>query len=137
MSQTNRMKMKLFVYLIYAILGGALILCASLGYIEDFWSGFGCGLIAIAVFRLIQFARYSKDEAYAQKLTVEQHDERNKALAEKSRSRGYYYSVLLEGLAVIFLRIFGLPEYSVLMAYVVCGQLIIYWVSYLFLRKKY
>ena len=137
MNQTNRMKMKLFVYLIYALLGGALILCASLGYIEDFWSGFGCGLIAIAVFRLIQFARYSKDDAYAQKLTVERHDERNLALAEKSRSRAYYYSILAEGLAVIVLRIFGLPEYSVLMAYVVCVQLVIYWVVYLFLRKKY
>ena len=105
--------------------------------INRFWSGMGLGFVVVSGLRLVQIVRYKNNDAYAKKITVKNNDERNQFLATKARSTTFYYSVLLEAIAIIVLYIMQKTEVAQVITMVLCGQLIIYWVSYAFLKSKY
>ena len=124
-------------YVLLALIGAALLVVPMFGVIDDFWAGMGAGLLGVCAIRIFQIVRYKTDSEYADRVTVNNGDERNRYLAEKARSRGYYYSILIECVGVIGFRIAGMPEFSTLLGYVVCLQLVIYLVSWFWIRKKY
>ena len=105
--------------------------------IDSFWSGMGIGFVVVSVLRLVQITRYKNNDEYAKKITVENNDERNHFLATKARATTFYYSILLEAFAIIIFYIMDIPEVAQVITMVLCGQLIIYWVSYAFLKSKY
>lgn len=124
-------------YVLLALIGAALLVVPMFGVIDDFWAGMGAGLLGVCAIRIFQIVRYKTDSEYADRVTVNNGDERNRYLAEKARSRGYYYSILIECVGVIGFRIAGMPEFSTLLGYVVCLQLVIYLLSWFWIRKKY
>ena len=109
----------------------------AFGWLDDFWVGMGGGLIGVSVIRLIQIARYKTNENYAERVNVANKDERNLYLANKARSWVFYYSILAECIGVIVLRVMEYPELSTLLGFVLCGQLVLYWGSWLYLKKRY
>ena len=133
----NKLTQRTIWYAGISLLGGVLIAMGENGFLEDFWSGLGMGLLLIGILRLIQILRYRRDEEYAQRIMVRNHDERNLFLAEKARSWTFYSSILAEAIAVVILRVFNHAELSSLMGYLVCGQMLIYWILWVVLRKKY
>lgn len=133
----NKVNSRLIWYIILILVGAALIITPALGWLDDFWVGMGGGLIGVAVVRLIMIARYKTNSDYAERVDVENRDERNLYLANKARSWAYYYSILLECIGIIVLRVMEYPELSTLLGFVLCGQLILYWGSWLYLKKRY
>lgn len=113
------------------------ILAEFMEVMDSFWSGMGVGFVVVSGLRLVQIARYKNNDAYAKKITVENNDERNQFLATKARSTTFYYSILLEGLAIVIFYILKNSDVAQVISMVLCGQLIIYWVSYAFLKSKY
>lgn len=119
-------------------IGAALFILAEfMEVLDNFWSGMGLGFVVVSGLRLVQIARYKNNDAYAKKITVENNDERNQFLATKARSTTFYYSILLEGLAIVIFYILKNSDVAQVISMVLCGQLIIYWVSYAFLKSKY
>ena len=133
----DRVSVNLISYIVLLLLGAGLTLFSALGYLDEFWSGMGIGLIVVSVLNLIRFARYKTDPAYAERISVRNRDERNRYLAEKARSFSFFYSVLAECLAIIVLRVAAHPQLSTAVGFVLCAQLVLYWVSWLCLRRKY
>ena len=133
----KNMTVFVFKYVLLALIGAALLVVPMFGAIDDFWAGMGAGLLGVCAIRIVQLVRYKTDAEYAERVTVNNGDERNRYLAEKARSRGYYYSILIECVGVIGFRIAGMPEFSTLLGYVVCLQLVIYLLSWFWIRKKY
>ncbi len=113
------------------------ILAEFMTLIDHFWSGMGLGFVVVSGLRLVQIVRYKNNDAYAKKITVKNNDERNQFLANEARSTTFYYSILLEAVAIIVLYIMQKAEVAQVITMVLCGQLIIYWVSYTFLKSKY
>lgn len=119
-------------------IGTALFILAELmELIDSFWSGMGLGFVVVSGLRLVQIARYKNNDEYAKKITVKNNDERNQFLATKARSTTFHYSILLEGLAIIIFYILKNSDVAQVITMVLCGQLIIYWVSYAFLKSKF
>lgn len=107
-----------------------------LNVIDSLWSGMGIGFVLISVIRFVQIGRYKNDSDYAKKLSMN-NDERNQYLATKSRSNTFYYSILFEGVAITLLYILNIQEIAQVIGMILCGQLIIYWVTYFLLKSKY
>ena len=119
-------------------IGAALFILAEfMEVLDNFWSGMGLGFVVVSGLRLVQIARYKNNDAYAKKITVENNDERNQFLATKAWSTTFYYSILLEGLAIIIFYILKTSDVAQVISMVLCGQLIIYWVTYAVLKSKY
>ncbi|MGM9662412.1 MAG: hypothetical protein ACI3WR_04905 [Oscillospiraceae bacterium] len=129
---------KRFIYYIaLLVLGAALLLAGYTGALEEFWSGFGGGLLGVSAIRLLDFARYRRNGDYKKQVDVREKDERNHFLADKARSWTMYFSVLLLGVLCLGFQIAGLHLYSLFCGYTVCGMMAIYWLCWLVLRRKY
>lgn len=113
------------------------ILAEFMGLIDRFWRGMGLGFVVVSGLRLVQIVRFKNNDAYAKKITIKNSDERNQFLATQARSTTFYYSVILEAIAIIVLYIMQKTDLAQVITMVLCGQLMIYWVSYAFLKSKY
>lgn len=124
-------------YIILLVIGVVLMALGIAEIIDEYWSGMGGGFIAVSILRLIRLHRLNKDENYREKLETEVTDERNRFLRNKAWAWAGYLFILIAGIAVIVLKIVGQDLLSLAASYAVCLMLILYWVAYLILRKKY
>lgn len=130
-------KERTLLYVIYGVVGGALCAAAWALELNSFWSGLGFALLCIAAARLVCIRRLKAHPEKAAEAEREAKDERNLFLMDKARSWAFAWGLILAGAAVVVLQLVRLPAYSYAVAYVLCGQLVLYWVCWLVLRKKY
>ena len=128
---------RIWLYLFYIVVGVALFTLGCLELIDEFWSGMGGALIAVAVLRLLRERRLYTDAAYREKLEIAESDERNSYIRLKAWAWTGYLQIIILGVAVIMLKIMGLDMWSLAASYGVCLILILYYVTWFVLRKKY
>lgn len=124
-------------HIVLFALGVGLIIAGGMEMVDDYWSGFGGGMAGVAVVRLIIMYRYSHNEEYRKNVNVNAKDERNKFIASQARNWSMFLSVVILGILCIVFQIMGQPLLSQFCGLTVCGMVVIYWVSYLLLRRKY
>ena len=127
----------LFVYGLYILLGVTLVALGVAEVIDEFWSGMGGGLLCVGLVRLIWMLRMHKDEAYREKVETEIKDERNAFIRNKAWAWAGYLFILIAAVAVIVLKVVGQELLSMVSSGALCLMLVLYWVSYLILRRKY
>ncbi len=122
---------------IYIVLGVAFLVLGILEVIDAFWSGMGGALIAVGVIRIVQFYRFRKDETYREKVEIEMKDERNQYLRIRAWSWAGYLFILIAAVSTIVFKLLGQDLLSIAASAAVCLMMLLYWFSYLVLRKKY
>lgn len=125
------------VSIVYVIIGVVLFGFAFAGKVDEFWSGMGSGLLVIGVLQLIRFYRFNKNEAYREKMEIENADERNHFIRNKAWAWAGYMFVIISAAAVIVFKIIGQDTLSMAAAMAECLVLVLFWVSYHILKRKY
>lgn len=134
----NRIKSTAIKYILFAIIGASMfVLSEVLNIIDNFWSGMGVSFVVISIIRFVQLYRYQKDDSYAEKIDIQNSDERNRFLAEKARSMAFYYFILIAAISTIVLRVMNYNQSSLIIAYTIGLLVLIYWLSYQWLKRKY
>ena len=126
------------IYPIALLVAGLLLTglgCAEV--VDEFWSGMGSALLVIGIIRLLRFYRLKKNDSYREKMETAQTDERNQFIRAKAWSWAGYLFIMVSAIATIIFRILGQDLLSQFTSYAVCLMLVLYWVSYFVLRKKY
>ena len=123
--------------MIYIIFGVVLVALGILEIVDSFWSGMGGALVGVGVVRSIQIWRYGKDESYREKKEIEAKDERHQFIRNKAWAWAGYLFVLISGISTIALKLLGQDLLSVAAGFAVCILVLLYWVCYLVLKKKY
>jgi len=123
--------------IIYIFLGAALLTLGVLEILDSFWSGMGGALIAMGIIRMIQILRYSKDESYREKWDVETQDERNHFIRNKAWAWAGYLFVLIAAICTIVFKLLGQELLSMAASFAVCILVLLYWICFLVLKKKY
>ena len=127
-----------FGFSIFWVLVGAVLLGLGVAeVIDSFWSGMGGGLIGVGLVQTVRHIRYRKDAEYREKTDTENKDERNRFIGNKAWAWAGYCFVLVEALLVIVFRLMGKNDLSMMASFNVCGILLLYWVCWLVLRRKY
>ena len=121
----------------YIIFGVVLMILGILEIVDSFWSGMGGALIAVGVVRMIHILRYHSDESYREKKQIEQTDERNRFIRNKAWAWTGYLYVLIASVATIVLRVMDEDLLATAAGMTVCLVLVLYWVSYYVLKRKY
>lgn len=124
-------------YIILLGIGIVLLVLGVAEIVDEYWSGMGGGFIAISILRLVRLHRLNKDENYREKFETEVSDERNRFLRNKAWAWTGYLFIIITGIAVIVLKVMGQDLLAQVASYCVCLMIVLYWVSYLILRKKY
>ena len=128
---------RLLAYVIYVLLGGALFVLGCAEIVDAFWTGMGSAFMMVGILRLIGLYRFRKNEAYREKVEIEMQDERNHFLRNKAWAWAGYLFIMIMGVLVIVLRVVGQEQLSLTASYAVCLMVLLYYISYLVLRKKY
>ena len=134
----KKLKQRLYIAVSYIVIGLALIAADALNHFENqFFFSFGITLIVMGILRLLRHRKVTKDEASIRKQKLAETDERTLMMAEKARSWAFSYSILIAGIAVIVLSLLGKHDAALPFAWYVCGMVVLYWIFWLILQKKY
>ena len=122
---------------VYIIAGFVLFILGGAEILDEYWSGMGSALLVIGILRLIRHYRINKNEAYREKIEIEEKDERNHFIRNKAWAWAGYLYVMSMAVASIILKIVGQENLMMFASGSVCLMLIFFWISYLILRRKY
>ena len=121
----------------WIVIGAALMGVSYAGLADEYWSGMGTALFAIGVIQVIRWIRYWTNSAYKAQVDVEAHDERNRFISGRAWAWAGYLYVLVGAAASVVLRIAGYNEVSMAAGMSVCILMVLYWISWMVLRRKY
>ncbi|MCR5522752.1 MAG: hypothetical protein K6F64_03820 [Clostridia bacterium] len=124
---------------IFWVLVGAALLVLSVTEVLDMtiFAGMGGGLIAVGVLQIIRNVKYMKNTEYREKIDVEVNDERNTYLRMKSSTWTVYLFTLLAAVASLVAMFLGERTVQYSLMFSISVLLVIYWISYLVLSRKY
>lgn len=131
------MKRNKYLSMFWIALGAVLIVLGAAGILDEYWSGMGGAFAVLGALQILRYVRISRNESYREKIETENRDERNRFLGGKAWAWAGYLYVLIAAVASIGLRIAGKNDFSVLVSGSVCLIIVLYWVSYYVLRRKY
>ena len=97
----------------------------------------GTALIIVGGLFLVRQIRYRTNAEFKENTDVEINDERNKYIRIKAWSWAGYIFVLFGAGASIVFKIIGMDQLSQFSAFSVCIIMVLYWISYFVLRRKY
>ena len=129
---------KLILSIFWMILG-AVLLGLSIAEVLDssMYAGMGGALIAVGALQVARNLRYRKDPEYREKIDTEANDERNSFLRMKSWSWTGYIVVLVEGFGSVAAMVLGKRELQLTLACSVWLIMVVYWISFFIISKKY
>ncbi len=129
---------RLMLSIFWIVLGAVLMVLSVMEKIDpSMYSAMGGALIAIGALQTIRNLRYRRDAEYRKKIDTEVNDERNRFLSMKSWSWTGYIVVLVEVIGVVAAMIAGQQTLQQILSYSVCLIVVVYWITYLILSRKY
>ena len=131
------MKKKLYLSVFWVLAGIALFVLGVAEVVDSFWSGMGGGIFAVGVLQLIRFRRYEMDPEYREKKQVEAGDERNLFIQGRAWQWAGTAFIITACLASVTFRLMGRELLSLAASYSLCWLLVLYWVFWLVMKKKY
>ncbi len=104
---------------------------------SGYWDTLGVTLAVIEALQIARNLRYRKDTEYKKKIDIEFSDERNSYIRLKAWSYTGYLFVIGAAIVSLILFITGKEETGQILSYCMCAELVIFYVSYLVLSRKY
>lgn len=137
MEDNMKQDKRFIISVVWVVLGIVLISLSVAGKVDMFWNGAGSGLLAVGVVQLLRFYRLNKNETYREMVEIEEKDERNRFIRNKAWAWTGYLFLMFAALACIILKIAGQDLLSMAASGAVCLMLVLYWIAYVVLRRKY
>ena len=130
-------KKRLVVQILEIVAGIILLGLGIAGKVDEFWSGMGGALIGVGAMYLVQNIRYQKNPDYRENVNTERNDERNKFLNMKAWQMTGSWFVISAAVATFVFKFAGKEDLMMLCSGAVCLMTFMYWIFFLYLRKKY
>lgn len=128
---------RMLVSIIYLVLGAILFGAGFMEVIDPYWSSMGSALFVVGVVQIVRFYRLKNDAAYREKVETELSDERSQFIRSKAWAWSGYLFILIAAVSTIVLKLMGQDLLSIAAGFAVCLLILLYWVCYLLLCKKY
>ena len=128
---------RLALGVVYIIIGVLLSVLSFASIVDEWWQSFGVAIFIVGIVDIIRYIKYRRNVEYKEKVDLSSSDERNRFLSMKAWSWAGYLFVIISGIGVIGFQIAGLRVWSIACSYCVCLIMILYWISYIILKRKY
>ena len=137
MNFEKKIKTRIYTGVLYLIVGAAMIVTYAVKSGNEFLCSFGGALVLMGIVQILKHKRLLKNGDALEKRRIAETDERNIMLSHKAKSLAFSLYIFLSGCAVIVLQFLNMEEKALPLAYSVCALLILYFVCYYILNKKY
>ena len=128
---------RLITSIVEIVVGLILMICSMLGLVDEFWSGMGTALFIVGIIFLIKTMKYMSNQEYHEKVDIELNDERNKYISLKAWAWSGYLFILISAVGAIGFKLAGKEDMMMMASACVSLIMVIYWISYTILKKKY
>jgi len=128
---------RLVIGIVYITIGLLLSLLSFMLVIDDWWQSFGIAIFIVGVADIFRYRKYVTNAEYREKVDLSNNDERIRFLSMKAWSWAGYTFIMIAALGVIGFQIAGLEMWSLACSFCVCLVIVLYWLSYVYLNKKY
>ena len=122
---------------LYLACGITLIVLGFFGKLESFGGGLAAALTAVGILRLMQAIRYKTDQNYREATDTAATDERNRFIRAKAWSWVGYLYIIIAAVATIAFKLLGQETLMFAASGSVCLMVVLYWIIYLILDRKY
>jgi len=130
-------KKRMIVQIVEILAGIVLLGLGVAGVLDEFWSGMGGALIGVGAMHLVQTIRYQKNADYRENVNTERSDERNQFLSMKAWQWAGSWFVIIAAIGTFVFKFAGKEDLMMLCSGGICLMITLYWVCYLYLKKKY
>ena len=130
-------KQDMILGLIWLLFGLVLTVLCSLITLDEFWSGMGSALMVIGIVRLLRSYRLHRSDKYREKREVAATDERFHFIRNKAWAWAGYLFIIICALSTIVLRILGQDLLCIVLGGAVCLMLVLFWICFFILKRKY
>jgi len=138
MDYRKKLKKRLLVNLFWAVFGlGMILYCFFTDTNNTYPFSLGIAFIIIGIIRTIQYRQTVTDEKVLREKEIQEKDERNQMIAERAKSWVFSFSIIAAGTLVIILNLLGYHDEALPFAWYVCGMVVLYWICWNIIRKKY
>ena len=137
MKPNRNIRYRWILSILYGVIGISLIACNLFHAVDDYWSGMGAALLVISVLQVLRLIRYKSDPQYKEATDTAVNDERNRFLSTKAWSWAGYLYIMIAAVGSIVFKLLNEEVLMMAASGSVCIILILYWISYLIVRKKY
>ena len=132
------MKKKDIVFgVLWLLLGLVLTVLCCLETLDEYWSGMGSALMVVGIVRLLRSYRLSRSDTYREKREVAETDERLHFIRNKSWAWAGYLFIIICALSTIVFKLLGQDLLCMVFGGAVCLMLVLFWVCFFILKKKY
>ena len=121
----------------WLLLGLVLTVLSCLETLDEFWSGMGSALMVVGIVRLLRSYRLSRSKTYREKREVAETDERLHFIRNKAWAWAGYLFIILCAIGTIIFKLLGQDLLCMASSSAVCLMLVLFWVSFFILKKKY
>jgi hypothetical protein len=128
---------RLALGVVYIIIGVLLSVLSFVSIVDEWWQSFGVAIFIVGIVDIIRYIKYRRNVEYKEKVDLSNSDERNRFLSMKAWSWAGYMFVIISGIGVIGFQIAGLRVWSIACSYCACLIMILYWICYMILKRKY
>ena len=134
----KRLKQRFAIAVSYTLLGLVLV-CTDMmkGFENGFFFSFGIAMLVMGILRIVRYRRITQDDQTIRKQELAENDERIRMISERAKSWAFSYSILAAGILVIVLNLLGYHDEALPFAWCVCGMVVLYWICWNIIRKKY
>ena len=122
---------------LYFIIGASIGIYSEFATIDSFWSSMGAALVVVGALQMFRIIRYNTSPKYKEATDTAIADERNRFIRTKAWSWVGYLYIIIAAVATIMFQLLGQELLMFAASGSVCLMLVLYWVSYFILRKKY
>ena len=136
-SEEDTVNKRIYLSVLWVVLGGVLVALELTRRIEEYWGSMGFALVVVGLLQIVRFVRYQRNADYREKMDVENKDERNRFLANKAWAWAGYWIVLICAVGTIVFKLLGREDLMMFSSGVVCLMLVLYWLCYAVLKRKY
>ncbi len=138
MDYKKKLRTRLHYAIGYVLIGVVLILLQLTGSADNEMSYcFGAAFTVCGVVRIIQYIRLINNKDRMEQREIAEKDERNIMLWEKARSMTFGIYVILAGAAIMVLYAIHMEFVGQIIAYALCTLVLIYWICYMIVKRKY
>ena len=127
----------LYMSIFWVVLGTALVTANLVRLIDDYWFSMGIAFIVVGILQIIRHIRYETDSEYRENRDIESGDERNKFIANKAWAWAGYFYVMIAAIGSIVCKLLGREDLMMFCSGSVCFIMVLYWLSWLWLKRKY
>ena len=133
----KKLKVRLYVAIVYIILGLAMIVIPLfLKNDNNFASSLGFAFVVIGIARIRQYKLITKSEDSIKKREIAESDERSIFIASKARGIAFFSYIIVAALVIIVLQVLNYSQIALIISATVCFMVLVYWISYLIISKR-